>query len=233
MIVRIAWDVGVVARLRDGRDTDGGRVVPMAMARVRPAGPGDAPAVTRVQREVWTTAWSSFLPPGITDGFDDDAVAAAWERSLDGLVVATEGGAEGPDGGAADAPVVGFVLAGPAPAEDTADAVGSVPDDAGAVGLVATLLVSPRWGRRGHGGRLLVTAAAALRAGGAERGITWVPERDAASRAFYARAGWTPDGTVRTLDAGGRPLREVRLTGPLDLDFAPEPTAADLGLPLL
>ncbi len=111
--------------------------------------------------------------------------------------------------------------------------MGAVPDDAGRVGLVATLLVSPRWGRRGHGGRLLVAAAAGLRSAGAARGITWTPERDAASRAFYRRAGWEPDGTVRTLDAGGRPLREVRLGGPLDLEFAPEPTADDLGLPLL
>jgi hypothetical protein len=60
-----------------------------------------------------------------------------------------------------------------------------------------------------------------------------VPERDTASRAFFARAAWEPDGTVRTLDAGGRPLREVRLAGPLDLEFRPEPTADDLGLPLL
>ena len=194
----------------------------MAIAHVRPATPDDAAAVTAVQREVWTGAWASFLPTGLTEGFDDEAVAAAWERSVAGLVVATEGTA-----------VVGFALAGPAAPEDTADAVGSVPDDAATVGLVATLLVSPRWGRRGHGGRLLVAAAGALRDAGATRGITWVPERDAASRAFYARAGWAPDGTVRTLDAGGRPLREVRLGGSLDLEFAPEPTAADLGLPLL
>ncbi|WP_018334684.1 GNAT family N-acetyltransferase [Actinomycetospora chiangmaiensis] len=194
----------------------------MAIAHVRPATPDDAAAVTAVQREVWTTAWAAFLPAGLTEGFDDAAVTAAWERSVDGLLVATEGDA-----------VAGFVLAGPASADDLADAVGTVPDDAGSVGLVATLLVSPRWGRRGHGGRLLVTAAEALRAAGATRGITWVPERDAASRAFYARAGWEPDGTVRTLDAGGRPLREVRLGGPLDLQFAVQPTAADLGLPLL
>ncbi|HEY2223000.1 GNAT family N-acetyltransferase [Actinomycetospora sp.] len=196
----------------------------MAIALVRPAVPDDAPAVTVVQREVWTTAWADFLPAGITEGFDDEAVSAAWERAAagPGLWVATEG-----------SEVVGFCLAGPAPEEDVADAVGEVPDDAAAVGLVATLLVAPRWGRRGHGGRLLVTAAEALGSGGATRGITWVPERDASSRAFYGRAGWDPDGTVRTLDAGGRPLREVRLGGPLDLEFAPEPSAADLGLPLL
>ena len=78
-----------------------------------------------------------------------------------------------------------------------------------------------------------MTAAEALRTAGATRGVTWVPERDAASRAFYARAGWEPDGTVRTLDAGGRPLREVRLGGALDLEVAVRPTAEDLGLPLL
>jgi GNAT superfamily N-acetyltransferase len=199
----------------------------MAIASVRPASPDDAAAVTVVQRDVWTTAWAEFLPVGLTEGFDDAAVTAAWERTAagPGLWVATEGDE-----------VVGFCLAGPAPEDDVADAVGSVPDDAGRVGLVATLLVSPRWGRRGHGGRLLVTAAEALRGdddGGAVRGITWVPERDAASRAFYSRAGWEPDGTVRTLDAGGRPLREVRLGGPLALEFAPQPTAEDMGLPLL
>jgi GNAT superfamily N-acetyltransferase len=196
----------------------------MAIAQVRPATPDDAPAVTAVQREVWTTAWAGFLPTGLTEGFDDDAVSAAWARTAagPGLWVATEGAA-----------VAGFCLAGPAAAEDVADAVGAVPDDAGRIGLVATLLVSPRWGRRGHGGRLLVAAADGLRSAGAARAITWVPERDAASRAFYRRAGWEPDGTVRTLDAGGRPLREVRLGGALDLEFAPEPTADDLGLPLL
>lgn len=196
----------------------------MAIAQVRPADPDDAADVTTVQREVWTTAWAGFLPAGLTDGFDDEAVTAAWRRAAGGpgLWVATEG-----------SEVVGFCLAGPAPDDDVADAVGAVPDDAARVGRVATLLVAPRWGRRGHGGRLLVRAAAGLREEGAARGISWVPERDAASRAFYRRAGWEPDGTVRTLDAGGRPLREVRLGGPLDLEFAPEPSADDLDLPLL
>ncbi|MGH3605082.1 MAG: GNAT family N-acetyltransferase, partial [Pseudonocardiaceae bacterium] len=45
----------------------------------------------------------------------------------------------------------------------------------------------------------------------------WVPAEDPASLSFYRRAGWNPDGTIRTLDAAGRALREIRLTGPLDL----------------
>jgi len=46
-----------------------------------------------------------------------------------------------------------------------------------------------------------------------------VPEADSASLSFYRRAGWAPDGTVRTLEADGRRVREVRLTGPLDIEL--------------
>jgi GNAT superfamily N-acetyltransferase len=92
-----------------------------------------------------------------------------------------------------------------------------LPADAARTGLVSALLVEPRWGRRGHGGRLLAAAAADFRERGLTRGIAWVPETDGASLSFYATAGWQPDGTVRTLDAAGRPLREVRVTGGVDL----------------
>jgi GNAT superfamily N-acetyltransferase len=85
-------------------------------------------------------------------------------------------------------------------------------------GQIVTLLVEPRWGRRGHGRRLLAAAFQALAADGAERGLTWLAERDLASRACFDRIGWDPDGMVRTLDAGDRQLREIRLTGPLRVD---------------
>jgi GNAT superfamily N-acetyltransferase len=81
--------------------------------------------------------------------------------------------------------------------------------------------VEPRWGRRGHGGRLIATAAQTLREQGATRGITWILDGDTVTRAFYARIGWQPDGIARTLDAGGRPLREIRLAGDLDLTLTP------------
>jgi hypothetical protein len=44
-----------------------------------------------------------------------------------------------------------------------------------------------------------------------------VPEPDEASRRFYARAGWEPDGAVRALDTGTGEMREIRITGSLDL----------------
>jgi GNAT superfamily N-acetyltransferase len=196
----------------------------MALASVRPAVPDDADAIARVQRTVWTSAYADLLPPGAVEGFDEDAVARGWAAPIaaGAVWVATEGDA-----------LVGFCAAGPASPEDLADAGGAVPDDVAAVAVVAALLVEPRWGRRGHAGRLVVETAAALRAAGAARGLAWVPERDTASRRFWERAGWEPDGTVRTLDAGGRPLREIRVAGDLDLQFAPEPSLGDLDLPLL
>ncbi|MGH3564483.1 MAG: GNAT family N-acetyltransferase [Pseudonocardia sp.] len=96
------------------------------------------------------------------------------------------------------------------------------PDDPPEVGArhwaeIGALLVEPRWGRRGHGGRLLAAAAGALRTAGAIYGLAWIPETDQASRRFYARAGWGSDGQLRVLDAGDRELREIRITGSLDL----------------
>ena len=119
------------------------------------------------------------------------------------MLVATEGGW-----------TVGFVAAGPA------DVPADSPLGPEAWGEVGALLVEPRWGRRGHGGRLLAAAAEALRERGARYGLAWVPEKDDASRRFYARAGWEPDGTVRGLDTGDGVLREVRYTGSLDLHLA-------------
>ena len=92
----------------------------------------------------------------------------------------------------------GFVAAG------AADVPAESPLGAQAWGEIRTLLVEPRWGRRGHGGRLLAAAVGALLEGGALYGQVWVPEVDEASRRLDARAGWEPDGTVRGAGHGGR-----------------------------
>ncbi len=165
--------------------------------------------LTALHRATWRTAYGELLPTEALDGLDSPEVARAWADTVQGgatVLLATEGD---------DA--VGFVVAGRAPHGEVAAADGALPADAAQTVLVSTLLVEPRWGRRGHGGRLLAAAAAVFRDAGATRGIAWVPAEDPASLNFYRRAGWSPDGTVRTLDAGGQVLREMRLTGPLDL----------------
>ncbi|MGQ0841141.1 GNAT family N-acetyltransferase [Actinokineospora sp.] len=182
----------------------------MADAAVRAAGVADVDEIARIQVITWQSGFAEVLPPDVLVGLDVATAAEQWRQAIDlgraSVFVATEGPW-----------VVGFCTAGAAPESESAAANDVPAKDAATVALVGTVLVEPRWGRRGHGGRLLATAAKALQAGGATRGISWVPEENRASVGFFRRAGWVPDGVVRTLDAGGRPLREIRVTGSLDL----------------
>lgn len=184
----------------------------MAEAGVRMARPGDAAEIARIQVTTWQSAYAEVLPPAVLAGLDSSVAEQEWRDTVSNgpatVLVAEEGRW-----------TVGFCAAGPAPDGEVAAADRSLPPDASTTVLVSALLVEPRWGRRGHGGRLLATAGRQLAEKGATRGITWVPEADSASLSFYRAVGWDPDGTVRTLDAGGRPLREMRLTGPLDFEF--------------
>ncbi|SFB55555.1 L-amino acid N-acyltransferase YncA [Amycolatopsis marina] len=185
----------------------------MATAEVRSATVEDVPEIARIQRDTWRTAYAELLGPRALGELDSDGIEQRWAAAIGhpdtGVYVAFEGDF-----------AVGFCVAGPAPEDDVAAADGSLPEDAGEVGLIATMLVEPRWGRRGHGGRLLATAAASLRSAGAHRAVAWVAQSDSASLAFYRRAGWQPDGTVRVLDTGEKTIREIRLTGGVDLHLA-------------
>jgi GNAT superfamily N-acetyltransferase len=101
--------------------------------------------------------------------------------------------------------VVGFAAYGPAELTN-----GERPDPAGPTTELTTLLVEPRWGRRGHGSRLLAAVAELAENHGAARLQVWVLEPDQVSSSFYDSAGWAPDGWARTLDTGDAPLREIR-----------------------
>ncbi|KOX20349.1 GCN5 family acetyltransferase [Saccharothrix sp. NRRL B-16348] len=183
----------------------------MADATVRTAQPDDVAEIARIHRDTWRTAYRDIVPAEVLEAIDVEQTAPAWAEAVGHgqVFVAIEG-----------TWTVGFCVAGLAPEEEVAHADGSLPEDAATTALVS-VLVEPRWGRRGHGGRLLATAASHLREAGATRGVAWVPEADKASIGFYGKAEWDADGTVRTLDAGGRPLREIRVTGGLSLLLEP------------
>ena len=177
------------------------RLTGSADASVRPARPDDAAEVARVQVVTWRTAYRGVLPMAVLDDWDADAATAAWRRAVEtpptpghGVMVALEGQT-----------VVGFAAFGTP--ELTGD---EQPHAAGPSSELSTLLVEPRWGRRGHGSRLLAAVTDVVRAGGAVRLQTWVLEPDRVSAGFYESTGWAPDGWARTLETGGDPLREIR-----------------------
>jgi GNAT superfamily N-acetyltransferase len=177
------------------------RLTGTADVSVRPARPADAADVARVQLVTWRTAYRRVLPASVLDDWDADAATASWRAAVEspptpghGVLLALEGQT-----------VVGFAAFGTA--ELTA---GEQPHAAGPTAELSTLLVEPRWGRRGHGSRLLAAVTDIAKAGGAARLQTWLLEPDRVSADFYESTGWAPDGWARTLETGAEPLREIR-----------------------
>ncbi len=124
----------------------------MGLAEVREAGVDDAAVLGGLQLEFWQQAYAALLPASLLDRSDADQ-AQAWRLRLQAggtALLATEGGAP-----------VGFALLDPEPADG--------------IGEIQALGVLPRWSRRGHGGRLLATAALHLRRAGAGTGRYWAP----------------------------------------------------------
>jgi GNAT superfamily N-acetyltransferase len=104
--------------------------------------------------------------------------------------------------------LVGFAAAGPA------DEQALAPDEPplGAdVAAFTDLLVEPRWGRRGHGSRLLAASVDLWREDGLTTAVAWVYDGDPATRKFLGSAGWEPDGATRALDVDDQLIPQHRL----------------------
>ena len=171
----------------------------MAPSTVRRATALDAATIADLQIQVWQQAFSDLLPSEVVLA-DPTSRTAAWESRLrqGGPVLLGYEGSE----------AVGFA------------AVSGEIDDRNLlapIGEIEVLYVVPRWGRRGHGGRLLAGAATELRRLGASAATWWVPQTDTASAAFLASAGWSADGLRRELDTGAEPIFEIRFSGSVDL----------------
>ncbi|MEX2290365.1 MAG: GNAT family N-acetyltransferase [Mycobacteriales bacterium] len=165
----------------------------MADVSVRPARPEDAERVARVQLSTWRTAYGDLLPAEALDVPEVQA-AALWLGAVESppsprhrLLVAMERDE-----------LVGFAASGPDPELD------------GTTVELMTLLVEPRWGRRGHGSRLVAASVEHWRGDSFTRAVAWAWERDPATRSFLASSGWEPDGMVRGLDTGPRVQRQLR-----------------------
>src|ERR1700730_5599679 len=154
----------------------------MALGFVRPASPDDAGEIARIQLTTWRHAYRRILPQHIVEGIDEAWVTRRWRTSIEDppsprhrVLVAVEQ--------AQQAYLVGCVATGEV--DDTSRA----PDeDAEAllrpdVAAVTDLLVEPRWGRRGHGSRLLAAGAEMWRADGFSTAVGWALEAVHALRA--------------------------------------------------
>ena len=184
------------------------RLTGSADVSVRPALPADAPAIARVQLTTWRTAFGHLLPAAALDAWDDDAATATWRAAVVAppsaghtVLVALDDGA-----------VVGF--AATAPSDDARE--------------LTTLLVEPRWGRRGHGSRLLAAVADLARASGTTTLTSWLPEQDRVTSRFLETAGWARAGGIRLLESGDDAVRQLCWHTRLDGD---DPAADREGTP--
>lgn len=176
----------------------------MADVSVRTANGDDVAEIARIQVLTWQTGYSRMLPPEVLQAATPELVTERWRAAVTQpptprhhVLVATEQEA-----------TVGFVAFGPSTDEDADDSIAEI----------ATMLVEPRWGRRGHGSRMLAATVEHLRQDDFRATRTWLLDRDAASTSFYESAGWQRDGVARTLAAGAQELREIRLHVALPID---------------
>ncbi|MEU9506562.1 GNAT family N-acetyltransferase [Micromonospora sp. NPDC048170] len=202
----------------------------MALGYVRPARPEDAGEIARIQLATWRVAYRRILPRHVLDNLDEAWLARRWRAAVQEppsgthrVLVAVEQ--------AEQSYLVGFAASGPADAEalapdEPAEALGP------GVAAVTDLLVEPRWGRRGHGSRLLAATVDLWRSDGFTRALAWAFDDDAATRKFLTSTGWELDGAARALDVEDMLVGQVRLhvAVPTDADPADE-TPAEATLP--
>ncbi|TDC59343.1 GNAT family N-acetyltransferase [Micromonospora sp. KC207] len=181
----------------------------MALGYVRPARPEDAGEIARIQLATWRVAYRRILPRHVLDNLDEEYLARRWSAAVQEppsgahrVLVAVEQ--------AEQLYLVGFAASGPADAESLAP---NEPAEALGTDVVAVtdLLVEPRWGRRGHGSRLLAASVDLWRSDGFGRAVAWAFDADAATRKFLTGAGWEPDGAARALDVDDMLVNQVRL----------------------
>src|SRR4051794_27418017 len=162
----------------------------MALGFVRPARPEDAAEIARIQLSTWRTAYRRMLPAHVLASLDEAYLTRGWEEAITAapsprhrVLVAVEQGESA-------ATVVGFAAGGPADEQALAPEEKPLGDE---VAAFTDLLVEPRWGRRGHGSRLLAAAVDLWREDGFTSAVAWAYDADTVTRRFLASSGWEPD----------------------------------------
>jgi GNAT superfamily N-acetyltransferase len=187
----------------------------MVLCYVRVARADDSGEIARVQLTTWQVAYHRFIPRSVIDQLDSDWLTGQWHDAVASpptsqhrVLIAVEQ-AEKPGTKPVPAYRVGFAASGPA------DQTALAPDEnhnslSNGVVAVTELMVEPRWGRRGHGSRLLSASVDYWRSDGFHTAVAWAFRDDAATVSFLTASGWAPDGAARALDVDDLLVPQLR-----------------------
>jgi GNAT superfamily N-acetyltransferase len=199
----------------------------MALGFVRLARLDDAGEIASIQLTTWRVAYKRLLPQRVLDQLDEEWITRQWRDAIASpptprhrVLVAVEQAVEqigSPAAGTASAYVVGFAASGPA------DEAALAPDEdhtslGDTVAAVTDLLIEPRWGRRGHGSRLLAASVDLWRTDGFATAVAWTFVDDRVTGGFLQGAGWAPDGASRALDVDDLLIPQVRWHVSVDVE---------------
>ncbi len=180
----------------------------MAVGYVRPARPGDAAEIARIQLATWRTAYRRMFPPHVLANLDEEYLARGWTEAITAAPSPRHRVLVAVEQGESLLTTVGFAAAGPSDEQALAPEEPPLGDD---IAAVTDLLVEPRWGRRGHGSRLLAATVDLWREDGFRGAVAWVYDADAAMKKFLTSTGWEPDGAGRALDVDDMLVPQLRL----------------------
>jgi GNAT superfamily N-acetyltransferase len=180
----------------------------MALGFVRPARPDDAAEIARIQLATWRTAYRRMFPAHVLANLDEAYLARGWQEAITAPPSAKHRVLIAVEQSESSSWTVGFAAAGPADEQALAPEEPPLGDD---VAAITDLLVEPRWGRRGHGSRLLAATVDLWREDGFSSAVAWAYDADKVMQAFLASTGWEPDGAGRALDVDDMLVPQLRM----------------------
>ena len=180
----------------------------MAIGFVRDARPEDAAEIARIQLETWRTAYRRMFPLHVLANLDEGYLARGWTEAISSAPSSRHRVLISVEQSESASWVVGFAAAGPADEQALAPEEPPLPDH---VAAITDLLIEPRWGRRGHGSRLLAATVDRWREDGFTSAVAWSYDQDVAMQKFLTSAGWEPDGAGRALDVDDMLVPQLRL----------------------
>lgn len=158
---------------------------------IRPARAEDADDIARVDIASWRGAYSEIIPRAYLSSLDEEERTAVWRDAVAAedtrLLVAEAGGN-----------AVGFTSVGPSRDEDAEE---------GDLEIYAIYLHPRAWGS-GVARDLMREVLADVPDGASV--MLWILQENQRAQHFYRRHGFTPDGTERIDEIGGKPMKQVR-----------------------